>query len=89
MTRPEILNQQFSTNHFGPLNLTRVLLPHFRSKLSSTFVFIGSICGWRGDSTIAAYCATKFALEGEYDHRRFLAQYPHFTQASHDLRISG
>ena len=65
-TRPEILTHQFSTNLFGPLNLTRALLPHFRSKRSGTFVFIGSICGWRGDPTIAAYCASKFALEGDY-----------------------
>ncbi|KAL9595032.1 MAG: hypothetical protein Q9219_006682 [cf. Caloplaca sp. 3 TL-2023] len=61
---PEILTRQFSTNLFGPLNLTRILLPHFRSKRSGTFVFIGSICGWRGDPTIASYCASKFALEG-------------------------
>ena len=89
LTRPEILTHQFSTNLFGPLNLTRALLPHFRSKRSGIFVFIGSICGWRGDPTIAAYCASKFALEGEFDYRRFfLAQYPHFIQASHDLRIS-
>lgn len=87
-TRPEILTYQFSTNLFGPLNLTRVLLLHFRSKRSGTFVFIGSICGWRGDPTIAAYCASKFALEGEFDHRRFLAQYLHFKQASPDPRIS-
>ncbi|KAL8840326.1 MAG: hypothetical protein Q9170_001410, partial [Blastenia crenularia] len=34
------------------------------SKRSGTFVFISSICGWRGDPTLAAYCASKFALEG-------------------------
>ncbi|KAL8936334.1 MAG: hypothetical protein Q9216_004982, partial [Gyalolechia sp. 2 TL-2023] len=60
---PEVLTRQFSTNLFGPINLTRLLLPHFRSKRSGTFVFIGSICGWRGDPSIGAYCASKFALE--------------------------
>lgn len=61
---PDALSRQLATNLFGPLNLTRSLLPHFRAKRSGTFVFISSICGWRGDPSIASYSASKFALEG-------------------------
>ncbi|KAL8822095.1 MAG: hypothetical protein Q9191_007161 [Dirinaria sp. TL-2023a] len=62
---PDILSRQLATNLFGPLNLTRSLFPHFRAKRSDTFVFIGSIWGWRGDPSIASYSASKFALEGK------------------------
>ncbi len=60
----ERLVRQFDTNLFGPINLTRSILPHFRAKKAGTLVYIGSQAGWRGDPSAGSYCASKFALEG-------------------------
>lgn len=62
--RPERLNRQFSTNLYGPIAVTRAILPHFRAKQSGILVFISSQSAWRGDPSISAYAASKFALEG-------------------------
>lgn len=56
--------QQFNTNLFGVINVTRAVLPHFRAQRSGTVVFIGSSGGLAGEPGAGAYCATKFALEG-------------------------
>ena len=63
---PERLQANFDTNFFGAVNLTRAILPHFRSKRSGTLVYIGSQAGWRGAACVGSYCSTKFALEGRY-----------------------
>ncbi|KAK9764045.1 hypothetical protein K7432_008806 [Basidiobolus ranarum] len=55
---------QFNTNVFGLLNVTRAVLPEMRSRKSGTIVNIGSIGGWRGTPGVGLYCATKFALAG-------------------------
>lgn len=61
---PEKLNRQFSTNLYGPIAVTRAILPHFRSKQRGIIVFMSSQSAWRGDPSISAYAASKFALEG-------------------------
>ncbi|PVH93887.1 NAD(P)-binding protein [Periconia macrospinosa] len=55
---------QFNTNLFGVVNVTRALLPHFRAKKSGVIVYTGSLGGIAGEVGGAAYCASKFALEG-------------------------
>jgi NAD(P)-dependent dehydrogenase (short-subunit alcohol dehydrogenase family) len=55
---------QFNTNLFGTINTTRALLPHFRAKKSGVIVYLGSLGGIAGEVGGAAYCASKFALEG-------------------------
>ncbi|KAF2108973.1 hypothetical protein BDV96DRAFT_586312 [Lophiotrema nucula] len=55
---------QFNTNLFGSINTTRALLPHFRAKKSGVIVYVGSLGGIAGEVGGAAYCASKFALEG-------------------------
>jgi NAD(P)-dependent dehydrogenase (short-subunit alcohol dehydrogenase family) len=62
--RPEETYQQFNTNVFGLLNVTRAFLPHMRARKSGVIVNIGSIGGWGGTAGAGLYCATKFALEG-------------------------
>ncbi|KAJ5753587.1 Glucose/ribitol dehydrogenase [Penicillium nucicola] len=63
LSQPQILDQ-FNTNVFGPLNLTRALLPHMRARQSGTVIFMSSIAGWRGVAVGGPYSASKFALEG-------------------------
>ncbi|KAJ5823882.1 Glucose/ribitol dehydrogenase [Penicillium robsamsonii] len=62
-SQSQILNQ-FNTNFFGPLNLTRAVLPHMRSRQSGTVIFMSSIAAWKGVAVGGPYSASKFALEG-------------------------
>lgn len=57
------IRRQFETNWFGALDVTRVILPHFRKQHSGHFVNISSIGGFRAIAGAAIYNATKFALE--------------------------
>ncbi|WQF87746.1 Putative short-chain dehydrogenase/reductase SDR, NAD(P)-binding domain superfamily [Colletotrichum destructivum] len=52
----------FQTHVFGPLGVARAFLPHFRSKRSGNFVFMGSIAAWGGLPAVGAYCSSKAAL---------------------------
>ncbi|KAF4341542.1 oxidoreductase yusZ [Fusarium beomiforme] len=54
----------FETNVFGPIKVTRALLPHMRERRSGTMVFISSLSGWVGHMLTGAYAGSKFALEG-------------------------
>lgn len=60
--------QQFDTNLFGTIKVTKALLPHFRARRKGTMVFIGSLSGWIGHSGCGAYAGSKFALEGKFHH---------------------
>ena len=55
---------QVETNLFGPLNVTRVVLPVMRAQRSGLVVTMSSTGGIRGNEFISAYAASKFALEG-------------------------
>jgi NAD(P)-dependent dehydrogenase (short-subunit alcohol dehydrogenase family) len=54
--------KQFKTNVFGPINVTRAFLPHFRSQRSGTIVNIGSMSAWETYPGVGAYSASKAAL---------------------------
>lgn len=56
--------QQYKTNVFGVVNVTRAFMPHFREKEDGFVVFIGSVGGWSGSAAGGPYCSSKFALEG-------------------------
>lgn len=64
----EISDQQFraqmETNLFGPLNVTRAVLPVMRRQRSGHVITISSAAGIIGQEFCAAYAASKFALEG-------------------------
>jgi NAD(P)-dependent dehydrogenase (short-subunit alcohol dehydrogenase family) len=55
--------QLFATNVFGPVALTRALLPAMRARGSGRIVAISSMGAVRGMPVISAYSASKGALE--------------------------
>ena len=59
------------TNFFGPLNVTRAVLPVMRAQRSGQVVTITSTAGIVGGEFCAAYAASKFALEGWMESLRF------------------
>jgi len=62
---------QLETNFFGPLNVTRSVLPVMRAQRSGKVVTITSTAGIVGGAFCAAYAASKFALEGWMESLRF------------------
>ena len=61
---PEQFRAQMETNFFGPLNVTRAILPVMRAQRSGHVITITSAAGIIGQEFCAAYAASKFALEG-------------------------
>ena len=59
------------TNFFGPLNVTRAILPILRKQRSGQVITITSAAGLMGQEFCAAYAASKFALEGWMESLRF------------------
>lgn len=62
-TPDEVWQQLFATNLFGPVALTKALLPAMRAKGSGRIVAISSMGAIRGMPIISAYSASKGALE--------------------------
>jgi NAD(P)-dependent dehydrogenase (short-subunit alcohol dehydrogenase family) len=61
---PEDFRAQLETNLFGPLNVTRAVLPVMRAQRSGVVVTMSSTAGLMGGEFTSAYAASKFALEG-------------------------
>ena len=55
---------QVETNLFGPLNVTRAVLPVMRAQRSGVVVTMSSSAGLIGQEFTSAYAASKFAVEG-------------------------
>lgn len=55
---------QIETNLFGPINVTRAVLPVMRRQRSGLVVTISSTGGIAGQAFVSAYSASKFGLEG-------------------------
>jgi NAD(P)-dependent dehydrogenase (short-subunit alcohol dehydrogenase family) len=61
---PADFRAQLETNLFGPLNVTRAVLPVMRAQRVGHVVTISSTAGLIGQEFCTAYAASKFALEG-------------------------
>jgi NAD(P)-dependent dehydrogenase (short-subunit alcohol dehydrogenase family) len=61
---PDDFRAQVETNLFGPLNVTRAVLPVMRAQRCGLVVTISSTAGLIGQEFCTAYAASKFALEG-------------------------
>ena len=59
----EVWEQMFRTNLFGPVRLTKALLPSMRAAGRGRIVVVSSQGGIRGMPSISAYSASKGALE--------------------------
>jgi NAD(P)-dependent dehydrogenase (short-subunit alcohol dehydrogenase family) len=62
--KPNDIEQQIATNLYGPMNVTRAVLPVMRKNRSGHIISISSIAGLVGTEYTSAYNASKFALEG-------------------------
>jgi NAD(P)-dependent dehydrogenase (short-subunit alcohol dehydrogenase family) len=60
----EDFRAQVETNLFGPLNVTRAVLPVMRAQRAGHVVTMSSTAGLIGQEFCTAYAASKFALEG-------------------------
>src|SRR4051812_45391957 len=60
----EQVRSQIETNLFGPMTVTRAVLPVMRRQRSGMVISISSGAGVAGGPSASAYAASKFALEG-------------------------
>jgi NAD(P)-dependent dehydrogenase (short-subunit alcohol dehydrogenase family) len=61
---PEDFRAQVETNLFGPVNVTRAVLPVMRGQRRGLVVTISSTAGISGQAFVSAYAAAKFGVEG-------------------------
>jgi NAD(P)-dependent dehydrogenase (short-subunit alcohol dehydrogenase family) len=61
---PENMRRQIDTNLYGPMNVTRAVLPVMRGQRDGHVITISSIAGLVGSEFNAAYAASKFGVEG-------------------------
>jgi len=61
---PEQIHNQIDTLLFGPMNVTRAVLPVMRKQRSGLLLTISSTAGIAGQMFCTAYAAAKFGIEG-------------------------
>jgi NAD(P)-dependent dehydrogenase (short-subunit alcohol dehydrogenase family) len=61
---PQDVRAQVETTLFGPMNVTRAVLPVLRAQRSGLLVAISSTAGIVGQEFCTAYAAAKFGVEG-------------------------
>jgi NAD(P)-dependent dehydrogenase (short-subunit alcohol dehydrogenase family) len=61
---PQDFRAQIETNLFGPMNVTRAVLPVMRAQRRGLIVTISSTGGISGQAFVSAYSAAKFGVEG-------------------------
>ncbi len=67
----EQVERQIRTNLFGPMNVTRAVLPVMRKQRSGHVVTLSSLAGLVGQEYCSAYAASKFGVEGWMESIRF------------------
>ncbi|MFI7664734.1 SDR family oxidoreductase [Nocardia sp. NPDC049526] len=68
---PAQMRQQIETNLFGPMNVTRAVLPVMRKQHDGHVITISSSAGVIGQEFCAAYAASKFGVEGWMESLRY------------------
>ena len=68
---PEQFQQMFDVNVVGAVRVNRAVLPSMRARRSGLLVHISSGAGRAAVPAMAAYCASKFALEAVADAYRY------------------
>lgn len=58
------IRNQFDTNVFGLMRVTRAIIPHFRAKKSGTIIQVASMGGRLAFPLYSIYHGTKWAVEG-------------------------
>jgi NAD(P)-dependent dehydrogenase (short-subunit alcohol dehydrogenase family) len=58
------IRQQFETNFFGHVAVTKSVLPVMRAQKSGHIIMVSSISGLVAQPVVSSYSASKFALEG-------------------------
>lgn len=58
------IEQQFATNVFGSMNVTRAVLPIMRAQGHGQIFTLSDVAGIKADAGRSVYSASKFALEG-------------------------
>jgi NAD(P)-dependent dehydrogenase (short-subunit alcohol dehydrogenase family) len=61
---PQQVRTQIETNLFGPMTVTRAVLPVMRGQRSGLVISISSTAGIVGGAFASAYAASKFGVEG-------------------------
>jgi NAD(P)-dependent dehydrogenase (short-subunit alcohol dehydrogenase family) len=61
---PDDFRAQVETNMFGPVNVTRAVLPVMRGQRRGLVVTVSSTAGIAGQAFVSAYAAAKFGVEG-------------------------
>ncbi|KAF2092868.1 NAD(P)-binding protein [Rhizodiscina lignyota] len=61
---PEESLQQFNTNVFGTMNVSRAVLPYMRAQHSGVIANFGSVGSWRGSPGVGMYETSKWAVSG-------------------------
>ncbi|MGW3690622.1 SDR family oxidoreductase [Streptomyces sp. NPDC005125] len=67
----EQMRRQFETNLFGPMNVTRAILPILREQRDGHIITLSSSAGLIGQEFCVAYAASKFAVEGWMESLRY------------------
>ena len=62
-----LINDQFETNFFGPMNIIRAVVPEMRSKANGHIIVLSGITGHLGTPGLGMYCSSQWALEGFCD----------------------
>jgi NAD(P)-dependent dehydrogenase (short-subunit alcohol dehydrogenase family) len=68
---PAQMRQQIETNLFGPMNVTRAILPIMRKQRAGHIITLSSSAGIIGQEFCVAYAASKFGVEGWMESLRF------------------
>ena len=66
-TAPEVERELMEVNYFGPVALTKAVLPAMLSRRAGHVVVVSSVMGYVGTPGRSTYAAAKHALHGYFD----------------------